>query len=71
MHRLRDRPFIRSHGVHEGGRGRDVEGLCCDGDGFGSGHGASLQEYSERKEVAFGIFRGISVGVEVAPYGSM
>ena len=70
MHGLRERAFIRSHGVREGGRGRDVEELCRDGDGFGSGHGAPLREYSEWTEIAAGNSRRISVGVEVAPFRS-
>ena len=68
MRGLCERAFIRSHGVCEGGQGRDVEGLCRDGDSFGSRHGASLQGYSKRKEVAVGISRRISVGVEVAQF---
>ena len=60
MHGLRERAFICSHGVREGGRKRDVEELCRDGHGFGSGHGALLQEYYEHTEVAVGISRNIS-----------
>ena len=69
-HGLCERAFICSHGVREGGQGRDEEELCRDGDGFRSGHGVSFQEYSERTEVAVRITKIISVGVEVAPFRS-
>ena len=66
VHGLRERAFNRSHGVREGGWGSGVEELFRNGDGFRSGFGAPLQEYSEQTEVAFEISRRKLVVVEVA-----